>query len=152
MRFSKQTGMLSESMEDGAYRPCAACARPRSFAKLETRDSKFDVEDAKRGFGMRTPSHEISKQTGMLSDSMEGGVYRPCTACARPRYFARKPAGYCLGRLSDVTASTARPRVRAGEAAAFRASDSEWASISTYLTMLPPESGREAGSGGGEGG
>jgi hypothetical protein len=40
----------------------------------------------------------------------------------------------------------------AGEAAAFRASHSEWASISTYLTMLPPESGREAGSGGGEGG
>ena len=92
-----------------------------------------------------------SKQTGMLSGSMEGGVYRPCTACARPRYF-RKKAVRVLGRLSDVTASTARPRGRAGEAAAFRASHSEWASISTYLAMLPPESGREAGSSGGEGG
>ena len=119
---------------------------------MQEHNSKFDVEDAKRGFGMRTPSHQLSKQTDMLGGSMEDGAYRPCKACAQPGYFARKPSEYCLGRLSDVTASTARPRVRAGEAAAFRASHSEWASISTYLAMLPPESGREAGSSGGEGG
>ena len=61
-------------------------------------------------------------------------------ACSRPELRSRN------------SPEIARPRARAGEAAAFRASHSEWASISTYLAMLPPESGREAGSGGGEGG
>ena len=36
-------------------------------------------------FGLRTPSHQLSKQTDMLGGSMEDGAYRPCAACARPR-------------------------------------------------------------------
>ena len=72
---------------------------------MQEHNSKFDTEDARPLFGLRTPSHQLSKQTDMLGGSMEDGAYRPCTACARPVYFARKPSGYCLGRLSDVTAS-----------------------------------------------
>ena len=33
-----------------------------AFLLMQEHSSKFDVEDAKRGLGMRTPSHQLSKQ------------------------------------------------------------------------------------------
>ena len=90
MRFSKQTGMLSESMEDGAYRPCAACARPRSFAKLETRDSKFDVQ--RRGVPRRQRCSQDQRLNGFLL-----GIISPTTSnTTLNRAFKRKQRNAAL--------------------------------------------------------